>query len=104
MDFKKFLKKFSYLDDCLDVIGNGKPLTVVPIKEIGEWAWKKFLKDLKQVKKINKYKKPLHAMAKEHLPNNPLHLPLGFCIQYIDIAIACLGKKEIQKRVKELKK
>ncbi len=95
MNFKEFLeeKEYRIFNSTL------KTQPAVLTKDLGEWAWnncysiveeyKEFFEEEPTVEKIEK------TLETEDVPHND--------IQIWDIAVSCLGEKEIKKRLKEMK-
>lgn len=75
------------------------------LKDLGEWAWNKILKDIKAVKMPLQAKKECWDFDYENLEDyytvENEGSELSLCWK---IAVACLSKREIKKRLKELKK
>jgi len=89
MIFKKFLEKKSFVAQNMFGERDG----VISINDLGEWAWIGFKRSVIELDfplLFTYWKSCDFASQKEE--------KLLF-----DMAFACLGKKEIQKRLKELK-
>ena len=88
MSFEEWLKKheLSYKDDCLHLRGS---LKFVSVRALGEWAWKEVLtlnkKDFGKGS-FDKFYKGRHY---------------DFYFIHKNIAVACLGRKEVEKRLKK---
>ena len=87
--FAELLEKKKY-----KAIGLSSPQKdMILLEDLGEWAWENF-------KQSNCFvPENIDSLDFNHEQN------LKNCIiQFLEIAIACLGKTEIEKRLKELKK
>jgi len=96
MEFEEFLKEKN--------LGGGLS-HVIRIKDLGEWAWDFVLEDLKSVSMVRQ------AM-KEGWEFNFYNVNLFYTQDLAGTAlgvrweevVACLGEKEVEKRLKEMKK
>ena len=98
MDFKEFLKKNIYIENSsAQSITDYENGNVISVQVLGEWAWNNILSDLK--KSLNEHSDtPINELIPNIMkywftnPNNPENV-------YWKMAVACLGEKEIQKRL-----
>ena len=88
MEFEEFLKK--------NTSDNILKLAQINVKDLGEWAWKEYRK---QTKHFTLYESHFEELAT--FLNGEYN---GLRTVYLEIAVACLGKEEIEKRLKEVKK
>jgi len=93
--FEGFLKKKSlsvgdsWINVPYDDIGDEADEQVVFLKDLGEWAWAKILT-------LNKEDFRKGAFDKFYSGRY-----LDFYLIHKEIAVACLGKKEVEKRLKQ---
>ena len=98
MDFKKWLKKnkIRVKGDLLKfptsygfVSFYGRKY-VIPVRALGEWAWERLMKRFKFIRSydLNVRKMEAEVAFKQELPE-----------LLTEIAIACLGEKEVKKRL-----
>lgn len=97
MNFKKFLKSkpknilyYSFFDDSNFVADNPKlkPDDVIPVKDLGDWAFEYAIERI--------------PLADRDTVDTACYSLIGG--NFLEIAVACLGKEEVEKRLKELKK
>lgn len=70
----------------------------IKVKDLGEWAWNEAKPSM--IEHIENSKPKVLELA-DFLPPDEIG---EFGLDYIDLAIACLGEAEIKKRIKDLKK
>lgn len=99
MSFEDFLKKESRYPE------NRHPENsmCISVQALGEWAWKFILEDIKQIDMPNQAKKEGWVFD---FPNVDAYYAQEMALNQIalhwEIAVACLGEKEIKKRLKFL--
>ncbi len=79
-------------------------VNVVLVDALGEWAWEEAQEDMHFEESLNNYLefKKLSKREKQQAMKEFDEEPPDGNIMYLNIAIGCLGKKEIEKRFKEL--
>ena len=105
MNFKEFLKEKStgagevHCCRCgLDNIKAIYPEKIIPVKALGEWAWEKGIPAFEEHIENSKPK----VLTFEDF-FQPSEMDFVFGIDYFSIAVACLGKKIVKKRLEEMK-
>ena len=118
-EFKEFLKEY-YMhvewgesNNPLPILFEGKRSAVIenndkviPLKDLGEWAWKYFVESFYCKEEAehwlawHKLSKKERLKAEKEMPIEPLDSN----INSLNIAVACLGSQEIKKRLTELQK
>ncbi len=97
MGFEKYLERNSW------VLNSHSDTKVISIHTLGEWAWKTFYENTKRIRLAKdgkgafKDKKGRVRRLKKEYMNKLIHRN----DVYINIALACLGKKEIDKRLQD---
>jgi len=86
--FEEFLKKNSPLSYCGDL------MPVILVQDLGEWAWSVWRKTELD------WKDAFPIEYRNYRPKNAT--TLANCSYLGEIAVACLGKAEIEKRLKAL--
>jgi len=92
-EFEKFLKKSAYhlQDDGVLVATGKRDADLIHVKDLGEWAWKDIVPIISKLDFL--FFDYIDAVDK-HNENNLLW----------NIAVACLGREEVARRLKELEK
>ena len=101
MEFKEFLKKLQFK------INQHKGSEVIYAKDLGNWAWGSWLEmyEACENKEVD-WENELSIFNWDMYRDEGWDCFVGdsFGIPFFQIAVDCLGKKEIKKRLKELTK